>query len=288
MSAQICQACGAQLLEGTRFCTKCGKEVTARVCRACGAQLTEGTRFCPNCGKETAARVCQACGAQLTEGTRFCPSCGKEAVLSTPPGKQPGYPVPPAKRSTLLHPSLGLRLVSGFVAIAIILLLWLGLPLIKKGISDNNDTSSTTTTQTTTQGKNDTSTTTTTKTTTQDTTTTTTSANAPWPDVPLYTGARPAEGDWASSMGSLTSAIPGMQTEWHFYQIGGNDLTSAISFYKSKLPQTGWQHLTDASDPSSGAATAVFMKGSEMLMVITMKDPSSSTGCLLGLCRGKM
>ena len=52
MTPLICQACGAKVIEGARFCQKCGKEVGAPVCLNCGAKLIEGARFCQKCGKE--------------------------------------------------------------------------------------------------------------------------------------------------------------------------------------------------------------------------------------------
>lgn len=277
MSAQICQACGAQISQGVKFCPNCGKEIIAQVCQVCGAQVTKGARFCQKCGNEIGARLCQHCGAKLNEGARFCPNCGKEAVPPTTSGMQSTSPVPSAKKSSLLHPSFGLRLVSGFVIIAIILFFWLGLPLIQNG---DPDTSDDTTTTTTTSDE-------TTTTTSDETTTTTMFAKAPWPDVPLYPGAKTVKGDFADMIESYASATAGMTMEWHFYQIGDNDFTSAISFYKSNLPKTGWQYLTDSSDPSSSSASAVFMKGTEMLVVMTINDPNISAGCILGLCRGK-
>ncbi len=292
MSSQVCQGCGSELTGDPRFCPTCGKEATPPVCQNCEAAVIDGARFCQNCGQEVGVRVCQNCGEKVIEGARFCQKCGQETALPHLPGQQSNYPVPSAKTSALLHPSFGLRLMSGIVIVAIVLFFWLGLPLIKKGMSNDTTTTGTTTTGTTTTGTTTTGTTTTgtttTGTTTTGTTTTgTTSTGAPWPDVPLYAGARPAEGDWASMADSFSSAVPGMKTEWHFYRVNDSDLTSAISFYKSKLPGTSWQYLTDASDPTSGAVTAIFMKGSEMLIVMTIKDPGSNTGYILGLCRGK-
>ena len=52
MSENICRNCGAELLPGAKFCSKCRAAVevpAAETCRACGAQLLPGARFCSKC-----------------------------------------------------------------------------------------------------------------------------------------------------------------------------------------------------------------------------------------------
>lgn len=47
-----CIHCSAQIADDSKFCGKCGKEITqANVCPHCGASVGEGDAFCQNCGK---------------------------------------------------------------------------------------------------------------------------------------------------------------------------------------------------------------------------------------------
>ena len=52
-----CQACGAELVEGAKFCGECGEPVSTDAadtqCRSCGAELVEGAKFCGECGEPT-------------------------------------------------------------------------------------------------------------------------------------------------------------------------------------------------------------------------------------------
>ena len=45
-----CIHCGAELMDGAKFCAMCGKKVED-VCPACGAKKMEGARFCVMCGE---------------------------------------------------------------------------------------------------------------------------------------------------------------------------------------------------------------------------------------------
>jgi membrane protease subunit (stomatin/prohibitin family) len=76
-----CGACGGLNAESARFCSSCGRPLTASplTCPACNAQNPAGAKFCSNCGQalQAAAPVtCPRCGTQSPTGTRFCPSCG--------------------------------------------------------------------------------------------------------------------------------------------------------------------------------------------------------------------
>ena len=51
-------------------------------CAKCGAENLEGRKFCTQCGSPLAAR-CPRCGAATQPGEKFCGECG--AALGTPP-----------------------------------------------------------------------------------------------------------------------------------------------------------------------------------------------------------
>lgn len=94
----VCSACGAKLMETTKFCPECGKKYNP--CTKCGADIPDGatecskcgtrvpkicpkckalimgnSKFCPECGFSL-IKVCKNCGAQLKDTTKFCPECG--------------------------------------------------------------------------------------------------------------------------------------------------------------------------------------------------------------------
>lgn len=80
-------------------------------CRHCGAQLPDGSKFCTACGKaqtdENAVVYCSACGAQVAAGVDTCPACGAPIVAATPaPAPAPqSNPVPqpaPASQPTII------------------------------------------------------------------------------------------------------------------------------------------------------------------------------------------
>lgn len=64
MSENKCKNCGAELLEGARFCSKCRSAVEASApetdntgsnCPSCGAALLPGAKFCSKCRSKVAA-----------------------------------------------------------------------------------------------------------------------------------------------------------------------------------------------------------------------------------------
>lgn len=49
-------------------------------CSMCGCALVDGYKYCPKCGKEVAERKREnqcSCGAIFEPGEKFCFSCGK-------------------------------------------------------------------------------------------------------------------------------------------------------------------------------------------------------------------
>src|SRR6516225_3013733 len=52
--------------------------MAATSCIDCGAEVLEGARFCPSCGVSQ-VRTCPVCGAEQQAAAAFCQSCG--AVL---------------------------------------------------------------------------------------------------------------------------------------------------------------------------------------------------------------
>ena len=61
------------------------KEVFSGPCSGCGAQLLEGAKFCVNCGAKAEPNLppcCVSCETTLPEGAKFCLHCG-EAVQET-------------------------------------------------------------------------------------------------------------------------------------------------------------------------------------------------------------
>lgn len=58
METKTCKKCGAELLEGQDFCTKCGTPVVTKpTCSKCGAELAEGQEFCPKCGQKVGLAI---------------------------------------------------------------------------------------------------------------------------------------------------------------------------------------------------------------------------------------
>jgi predicted amidophosphoribosyltransferase len=58
----ICTECKADLPNGTKFCTECGKPVETA----------------PNVGESEETKTCPSCGAEVKSGTNFCIECGRE------------------------------------------------------------------------------------------------------------------------------------------------------------------------------------------------------------------
>lgn len=50
--------------------------VKGTFCNACGAQVPEGSKFCNNCGAKLGSNNCPSCDAPIIPGSRFCNNCG--------------------------------------------------------------------------------------------------------------------------------------------------------------------------------------------------------------------
>lgn len=79
-----CDACGAFVLKGKKFCTMCGASMEKKpekklVCANCGEPLEED-KFCNGCGRPVKQApkplICVNCGELLDEGDKFCNECG--------------------------------------------------------------------------------------------------------------------------------------------------------------------------------------------------------------------
>lgn len=100
-----CKNCGAELREGTAFCTACGTRIDRELpdhligtmCPGCGSPLAENAAFCVKCGTsargqavkpeapaseeqpaaEEPSPFCPGCGKPLRPGAKFCSGCGR-------------------------------------------------------------------------------------------------------------------------------------------------------------------------------------------------------------------
>lgn len=62
-----CSECGADLVDGAKFCGECGAKVKVPiVCPECSKELSEGTKFCPECGCRIAGE--KVVSGKVTEG----------------------------------------------------------------------------------------------------------------------------------------------------------------------------------------------------------------------------
>jgi membrane protease subunit (stomatin/prohibitin family) len=76
-----CNACGATLPKGSKFCPRCGDRYHA--CPKCATDNPESAETCVKCG-EPMPWPCPNCKKNVDAGNRFCPHCGIELVLSCP------------------------------------------------------------------------------------------------------------------------------------------------------------------------------------------------------------
>ena len=80
-AAVKCSNCGADNPAGSKFCAKCGNQITAGLkCPKCGTMNETSAKFCSNCGTQiNASKKCPNCKADIPASSKFCPSCGKKA-----------------------------------------------------------------------------------------------------------------------------------------------------------------------------------------------------------------
>lgn len=79
------------------------------VCSSCGSEVSGSSKFCTACGKPitaaptaTASASCAACGSNLQPSTRFCTACGAAVAAPADIAAAPPVPIPEA---TLPEPS---------------------------------------------------------------------------------------------------------------------------------------------------------------------------------------
>ena len=58
-----------------------------RICEQCGAELLDGAKYCTNCGKryikernEGVGKICLKCGSELSDNAKFCSKCGNSLI----------------------------------------------------------------------------------------------------------------------------------------------------------------------------------------------------------------
>lgn len=54
-----------------------GEPLIAKECRECGTELMQGDKFCGKCGAKQVS-ACPNCGEKTSSGDSFCGKCGKK------------------------------------------------------------------------------------------------------------------------------------------------------------------------------------------------------------------
>jgi OmpA-OmpF porin, OOP family len=124
----ICKQCGAALIEGNAFCTKCGAPrsleavlaASGRFCTKCGAALPTTTKFCTKCGAALGA----ATGVSRPEATSGSGS-GKPVGAAGASSSARGVAVPQASRpaGSIANSGKTIRKAFVFGEIAVVLVL---------------------------------------------------------------------------------------------------------------------------------------------------------------------
>lgn len=86
-----CNRCGAELKDGSLFCSECGNKIEAqqpKFCQACGHALTLGSKFCPECGAPIDV-VAKESNSNPTESAQDQPSSSASASNASEQNQQP-------------------------------------------------------------------------------------------------------------------------------------------------------------------------------------------------------
>lgn len=77
-----CPECRQPIREEDRFCSSCGHQlVVFEQCKGCGENMVPGTRFCPRCGRQAGSvretAKCPSCAQDNLASSTFCNHCGE-------------------------------------------------------------------------------------------------------------------------------------------------------------------------------------------------------------------
>ena len=71
-------------------------------CANCDAELIDGDRFCKKCGHSVVPSECSHCGESLSSESSFCASCGESVTVATVPTNVGGVAPEPVRRTPTL------------------------------------------------------------------------------------------------------------------------------------------------------------------------------------------
>jgi hypothetical protein len=114
---------------------------------------------------------------------------------------------------------------------------------------------------------------------------------SPFSDIPLYTKAKTAAGDYTAFTKGMSSTIKGVKTEWHYYEIDSADTQAAQDFYKTEMHSHGWTVLMDMADlkfPGMNTSSKMYIKGDDSAIIMTFPNPANSKKTILGIGKTSM
>lgn len=82
-------------------------------CPNCGADVVDGSTFCSNCGSPLGPVACEGCGREIAAGARFCGNCGRPIGGGAPQSLQRQGSGPGHGGTTALLALVGLVVVVG-------------------------------------------------------------------------------------------------------------------------------------------------------------------------------